>query len=65
MQCFDRATHILKFPINRRDIADYIGISYESLSRAMAVLQRKGFIRRLEVGEIYVENSLLQYIYSY
>ncbi|WP_339077157.1 Crp/Fnr family transcriptional regulator [Acetobacter sp. AC2005] len=65
VQYFDHATHILKLPMNRRDIADYIGISYESLSRAMAVLERKGFIRRLEAGEIYVENSLLQYIYSY
>jgi CRP-like cAMP-binding protein len=43
---FDPATQVLSIPMTRYDIADYIGTSAESVTRAMSTLEGKGLIRR-------------------
>ncbi|MDE1993857.1 MAG: Crp/Fnr family transcriptional regulator [Rhizobiaceae bacterium] len=44
---FDPATQILSIPMTRYDIADYIGTSAESVTRAMNTLEGRGLIRRV------------------
>ena len=56
---YNPLSSILTLPIGRRDIADYAGISYESLSRALAVLEKRGLIRRVGTGAIRVKSDLL------
>jgi CRP/FNR family nitrogen fixation transcriptional regulator len=38
------ATGIMALPMYRRDIADYLGLTLETVSRALSCLQEKGFI---------------------
>ncbi len=44
---FDAASAVLTLPMTRYDIADYLGTSAESITRAFAEIERKGLIRRL------------------
>ena len=43
---FDAATETLTLPMTRYDIADYLGTSAESVTRAFARLEAEGLIRR-------------------
>jgi len=43
---FDSAARQLRLPMSRFDIADYLGISPESVARAFAALEQYGFVRR-------------------
>jgi CRP/FNR family transcriptional regulator, nitrogen fixation regulation protein len=38
---------VIALPMNRRDIADYLGLTLETVSRALAVLKKKGFLEFL------------------
>jgi len=38
---------VLKLPVNRFDLADFIGAAPESAARAFAKLERLGYIRRV------------------
>lgn len=38
---------VIALPMNRRDIADYLGITLETVSRALSVLKKKGFLKFL------------------
>jgi len=51
---FDPKRRRLKLPINRFDLADYLGTARETAVRALATLEREGLVRRLnsEVIEI-------------
>jgi CRP-like cAMP-binding protein len=44
---FDSAARQLRLPMSRFDIADYLGISPESVARAFAALEQHGFVWRL------------------
>lgn len=43
---FDRETGVLALPMTRYDIADYLGTSAESATRAFGELERRGLIHR-------------------
>jgi len=49
---YDEKKSRLDLPINRFDVADYLGIARESLSRAFAKLERDRLVRRLSSGSI-------------
>jgi CRP-like cAMP-binding protein len=44
---FDPATHTLTLPMTRYDIADYLGTSAESITRALGQLESKHLLHRL------------------
>ena len=38
---------VIALPMTRRDIADYLGLTMETVSRALSALQKKGFLKFL------------------
>jgi CRP-like cAMP-binding protein len=49
---YDEKTSRLDLPINRFDLADYLGIARETVARAFTRLEREGLARRLNSGSI-------------
>ncbi|HYK81336.1 MAG TPA: helix-turn-helix domain-containing protein [Micropepsaceae bacterium] len=49
---YDSKKSRLNLPINRFDLADYLGIARETAARAFARLEREGLARRLASGSI-------------
>jgi CRP-like cAMP-binding protein len=45
--CFDETRRHLKLPLNRSDLADYLGSAPESTARAITALRNKRLIRRV------------------
>ena len=41
------AADVMALPMSRRDIADYLGVALETVSRALSEFQRKGYLRFL------------------
>ena len=40
-----RAAGVMALPMTRRDIADYLGLTIETVSRALSAFQRKGYLK--------------------
>jgi len=53
------AAGVVALPMTRRDIADYLGLTLETVSRAFSILQKKGFLKFLgqTQREILILNS--------
>ena len=49
-------TEVMALPMDRRDIADYLGLTFETVSRAFSEFQRKGFLKLRGPREILVLN---------
>jgi CRP/FNR family transcriptional regulator, nitrogen fixation regulation protein len=45
MNCRLTTPDFIALPMNRRDIADYLGLTVETVSRAISAYQRKGFLK--------------------
>jgi CRP/FNR family transcriptional regulator, nitrogen fixation regulation protein len=45
------ATGLMRLPMNRRDIGDYLGLRLETVSRALAELHRSGMLTFLDHGQ--------------
>ncbi|MGT2467645.1 helix-turn-helix domain-containing protein (plasmid) [Mesorhizobium atlanticum] len=54
---FDSSTRILTLPMSRYDIADYLGTSAESVTRAIASLEERGLIRRITARAIEIRQT--------
>ena len=42
------AAGVMALPMNRRDIADYLGLTVETVSRALSYFRRRGYLRFLD-----------------
>jgi CRP-like cAMP-binding protein len=59
-QYFDPATHVLSVPMTRYDIADYLGTSAESVTRAFGQLEGKGLLHRLTARTLELRSAGLK-----
>ena len=51
---YDESNGRLRLPINRFDLADYLGIARETAVRAIAKLERDGLVRRIDAETIQI-----------
>ena len=57
---YDANTNLLTLAMTRFDIADYLGTSAETVTRAMGQLQRNGLIKRLRPRDIKIDRPGLR-----
>jgi CRP-like cAMP-binding protein len=57
---FDQNTHVLTVPMSRYDIADYLGTSAETVTRAFTRLERDGLLRRVTARTVELKPELLK-----
>jgi CRP/FNR family transcriptional regulator, nitrogen fixation regulation protein len=48
---------VMALPMGRRDVADYLGLTLETVSRALSEFNRKGYVRFLDPRQIVVLNA--------
>lgn len=59
---FDRASQVLTLAMNRYDIADYLGTSAETITRAFGRLESEGALRRLTSRTLELKHPQLEAI---
>ncbi|WP_020175582.1 Crp/Fnr family transcriptional regulator [Methyloferula stellata] len=57
---FDHRTKILTLPMNRDDIADYLGTSAETVTRALNRLESEGMVQRITARKIELKPAILK-----
>ncbi len=57
---FDHRTAILTLPMNRYDIADYLGTSAETVTRALSRLESEGMVHRVTARKIELQLDALK-----
>jgi CRP-like cAMP-binding protein len=57
---FDRAAQVLTLPMSRYDIADYLGTSAETITRAFGRLESEGTLRRLTARRLEMKTPELK-----
>ncbi len=57
---FDSTTKVLCLPMSREDIADYLGTSAETVTRALGRLERDGMLRRTTPRTIELDRDRLK-----
>ncbi|MCB8840657.1 Crp/Fnr family transcriptional regulator [Aurantimonas sp. VKM B-3413] len=62
---FEAKDGVLTLPMTRCDIADYLGTSAESITRAVAKLEREGLLARLSAREFRLDREKLQAFASF
>lgn len=55
-QFYDPDTRVVTLPMSRSDIADYLALTQESVSRALARMEAEGLIRRRSAKLIHLQN---------
>jgi len=59
---FDQPTRVLALPMTRYDIADYLGTSAESITRAFGLLEGQGLLRRRTAKAVELTEKLKTYV---
>lgn len=54
--CFYQSSHLLRLPMNRHDIADYLGMTAESAAHAFTRLEQNDYIRRASPRSIEIRD---------
>lgn len=49
--------HVVRLPMTRGEIADYLGLTLETVSRCFSRLKRTGVVRQVSLTEIHVEDA--------
>ena len=61
---FDRRSHILTLAMDRKDIADYLGIALETTSRTLKVLEDMDLIQRLSSQRMRIDTEQIRVMIS-
>ncbi|PYD59612.1 cAMP-binding protein [Novacetimonas maltaceti] len=61
---FDRRSHILTLAMDRKDIADYLGIALETTSRTLKVLEDMDLIKRLSSQRMQINTEQIRIMIS-